>query len=246
MLALAVAAGTAGAETRTTEMALTLRDAVARALEGNPGLVDARMDRMLERYDVKEAEEHFKPQWSLGTGTVDYGYQQAVGERDAKLSMGPGVEMRLPTGGQVEAGPRWERTIVGAETGVERAGLVVRITQPLARGAGWEVANAPVAQSALAEKENVLRLRGAVMDVVTEVVTAYRAVMRAALQTEIERRSPRARWSRRSSRPGASLEAISRRATPTWPSARSGWCGARRRTTRRRRSLPCSWDSMRG
>ena len=189
MLALAVAAGTAGAETRTAEMALGLRDAVARALEGNPGLVDARMDRMLERYDVKEAEEHFKPQWSLGTGTVDYGYQQAVGERDARLSVGPGVEMRLPTGGQVEAGPRWERTIVGAETGVESARLVVRITQPLARGAGWEVANAPVAQAGLAEEENVLRLRGAVMDVVTEVVTAYRAVMQAALQTEIERRS---------------------------------------------------------
>ena len=189
MLALTVAAGTAGAETRTTEMALGLRDAVARALEGNPGLVDARMDRMLERYDVEEAEEHFKPQWSLGTGTIDYGYSQAEDERDARISVGPGVEMRLPTGGRVEAGPRWERTIEGRQSGDESAGLVVRVTQPLARGAGWEVANAPVAQSALAEEENVLRLRGAVMDVVTEVVTAYRAVMQAALQTEIERRS---------------------------------------------------------
>ena len=189
VLALAVAAGTAGAETRTTEMALSLRDAVARALEGNPGLVDARMDRMLERYDVEEAEEHFKPQWSLGTGTVDYGYSQANDERDVRVSAGPGVEMRLPTGGRVEAGPRWERTIEGRQSGDESAGLVVRVTQPLARGAGWEVANAPVAQSALAEKENVLRLRGAVMDVVTEVVTAYRAVMQAALQTDIERRS---------------------------------------------------------
>ena len=189
VLTLAVAAGTAGAETRTTEMALGLRDAVARALEGNPGLVDARMDRMLQRYDVEEAEEHFKPQWSLGTGTVDYGYSQANDERDVRVSAGPGVEMRLATGGRVEAGPRWERTIEGPQSGEESAGLVVRITQPLARGAGWEVANAPVAQSALTERENVLRLRGAVMDVVTEVVTAYRAVMQAALQTDIERRS---------------------------------------------------------
>ena len=65
----------------------------------------------------------------------------------------------------------------------------MRVIQPLARGAGWEVANAPVAQSALAKEENVLRLRGAAMDVVTEVVTACRAAMRAALQTDIERRS---------------------------------------------------------
>ena len=189
VLALTVAAGTAEAETRTTEMALTLRDAVARALEGNPGLVDARMDRMLQRYDVKETQAHFKPQWSLGAGTVDYGYRQAEDERDATISVGPGVEMRLPTGGRVEAGPRWERAIRGKARGEESAGLVVRITQPLARGAGWEVANAPVAQSALAEEENVLRLRGVLMDVVTEVVTAYRAVMQAALQTDIERRS---------------------------------------------------------
>ena len=36
-------------------MALTLRDAVARALVGNPGPVDARMDRMLQRFDTGRA-----------------------------------------------------------------------------------------------------------------------------------------------------------------------------------------------
>ena len=189
LLALSVAAGTAGAEDRATEMALTLRDAVTQALERNPGLVDARLDRMLERYDVKDAEEHFEPQWRIGTSVASYGYRQSEDERDVRVSVGPGVEMRLPTGGRIEAGPRWERAIGGKARGEESAGLVVRIVQPLARGAGWEVANAPVAQSALAEEENVLRVRGVLMDVVTEVVTAYRAVMQAALQTDIERRS---------------------------------------------------------
>ena len=189
MLALSVAAGTAGAEGRATEMALTLRDAVARALEGNPGLVDARLDRRLERYDAKDAEEHFEPQWRIGTSVARYGYRQSEDERDVRVSVGPSVEMRLPTGGRIEAGPRWERAIGGRAEGEESAGLVVKITQPLGRGAGWEVASAPVAQSALAEEENVLRVRGVLMDVVTEVVTAYRAVMQAALQTDIERRS---------------------------------------------------------
>ena len=188
-LALTVAAGTAGAESRTTEMALTLRGAVAQALEGNPGLIDARLDRTLERYDVKEAEEHFKPQWRIGTSVASYGYQQAEAERDVRVSVGPSVEMRLPTGGRIEAGPRWERAIRGKAKGEESAGLVVKITQPLARGAGWDIASEPVVQSVLTEEENVLRVRGVLMDVVTEVITAYRAVMQAALQTDIERRS---------------------------------------------------------
>ena len=192
VLALSVAAGTAGAagaESLTSEMALTLRDAVAQALEGNPGLVDTRLDRMLQRYDAKEAGEHFRPQWRLGTSAATWGYAQAEHERDVRVSVGPGVEMRLPTGGRIEAGPRWERAIGGADAGVESARLVVSVTQPLARGAGWDVASAPVAEAALTEAENVLGVRGVVMDVVTEVVTAYRAVMRTALQTEIERRS---------------------------------------------------------
>ena len=99
------------------------------------------------------------------------------------------MELRLPTGGRIEAAPRWERAIGGRAAGEESARLVVRITQPLARGAGWAVASAPVADAALAEEGNVLRVRGALMDVVSDVVTAYRAVMRAALQTDIERRS---------------------------------------------------------
>lgn len=189
VIALSVAAGTVGAEARTSEMALTLRDAVAQVLKGNQGLLDARLDRMLERYDAKDAEEHFRPQWSLGTSAVAYGYQQVPDERDVTLSVGPGVEMRVPTGGRVEAGPRWERTIGGEQGGDESTRLVVRFTQPLARGAGWKIASASVAQSALAEEENVLRVRGVLMDVVTEVVTAYRAVMQAVLRTEIERRS---------------------------------------------------------
>ena len=189
MLALAVAAGTGGAESRTTETALTLRDAVARALEGNPDLIDARLDRMLERYDAEDARRHFKTQWSIGTSVASYGYRQAEGRRDVRVSAGPGMEVRLPTGGRIEAEPRWERAIGGRARGEGSTGLVVKITQPLARGAGRIIASAPVVDAALVEEENVLRVRGLLMDVVSEVVTAYRAVMQAALQTDIERRS---------------------------------------------------------
>jgi len=176
-------------ESRTTERALTLRDAVARALEGNPDLIDARLDRMLERYDAEDAQRHFRPQWSIGTSIASYGYRQAENTRDVRVSAGPGMEMRLPTGGRIEVGPRWERAIGGRAAGEESAGLVVKITQPLARGAGQVIASAPVADAALVEEENVLRVQGVLMDVVSEVVTAYRAVMQAALQTDIERHS---------------------------------------------------------
>ena len=93
MLALTVAAGTAGAESRGTEMALNLHDAVTRALKGNPGLADARMDRMLERYDAKDAQAHFDPQWRIGMSVASYGYSRAERERDVRVSAGERVSM---------------------------------------------------------------------------------------------------------------------------------------------------------
>ena len=81
----------AGGGGTTGEIALTLREAVARTLEANPALVEARLDRMLERSEAEVAEEHIKPQWSLGTSAVACGDRQAEDRRDAKLLVGSGM-----------------------------------------------------------------------------------------------------------------------------------------------------------
>ena len=169
-------------------LSLTLPEAIEQALRGNPSLVDARLDRILERNDAEEAERRFRPQWRLRT-SVGYGYGQAEATRTATAVAGPGVEMELPTGGRLAVGPEWARTLTGDREPVDSSALVVSIVQPLGRGAGPAIARAPIERARLAERANVLELRGVLTDVVTEVVTAYRALIRAEREAAIERRS---------------------------------------------------------
>ena len=189
VLALGVSAG-ASAAGEGAPVSLTLPEAIEQALRANPSLVDARLDRILEKTDAKEAERRFRPQWRLRT-SVDYGYRQDEdeNERTATAVAGPGVEMELPTGGRLEVGPEWRRSYASGEDPADSSALVVSIVQPLGRGAGFALARAPIEQARLEEASNVLELRGVLMDVVTEVVTAYRALIRTELEAAIERRS---------------------------------------------------------
>ena len=187
LLALAGAA-LAGPTDGPAALSLTLPEAIEQALRGNPSLVDARLDRILERTDAEEAERRFRPQWRLRT-SAGYGYVQERNERTATALADPGVEMALPTGGRLEVGPEWRRTLKGDREPEDSSALVVGVVQPLGRGAGFAIARAPIEQARLHERSNVLKLRGVLMDVVTEVVTAYRALIRAEREAEIERRS---------------------------------------------------------
>ena len=186
LLGFSGAPGSASADDGPSAVSLTLREAIERALGGNPSLVDARLDRILQRTDAEEAERRFQPQWRLRT-TGGYAYRQEVGESTRNATAATAVEMDLPTGGQLQAGPRWERRLNGA--GAESSALVVSLAQPLGRGAGLDLARAPIDRARLGEESNLLKFRGVLMDVVTEVVTAYRALVSAGLAVEIERRS---------------------------------------------------------
>lgn len=179
---------TGSAEADSGSLSLTLPQAIEQALRANPSLIDARLDRVLQLSDAAEAERLFEPQWRLGT-SVDYSYRQEESESAGTASVFPGVEMELPTGGRLEVGPRWERRVTGARDPAESSALVVSLVQPLGRGAGFELARAPMERARLEEESHVLSFRGVLMGVVTEVVNAYRALIRAELEVEIQRRS---------------------------------------------------------
>ena len=167
-------------------MPLSLREAVARALEANPALAARRMDRMLDRYDREDAERHFAPQWEIGRGVGTYRHDQATGARSLTLEAGLGVTLRLPSGGTFEAGPGWRGTIGNAAGGRQSTGVRATIRQSLGRGAGRAIAGLPVTEAALRERGRVEALRQAVSEVVTQVAQAYQAVIQAELQGRIE------------------------------------------------------------
>ena len=172
------------------ELAMTLTEAVTLALRENPSLVNARLRRELDAYDLKEAEEWFLPQLSLGTLRAERYRNAATGERRTDLAAGPGIDLRLPTGGSVAVVPGWAATVM-EDGGVwnEGANVTIALSQPLLRGGGFNAGLAPVRLARLSEAGNVLLFKATVMDVVRAVIQAYRAVIEAELEVDINERS---------------------------------------------------------
>ena len=183
-------AATADPDALGEGMRLTLPQAVERALKENPALVDARLGRVLDKYDLDQAEDWFVPRLSLGSIRAERYHNAATGEPNWDFAAGPGVDVRLPTGGALGVVSGWTATMDReAGTWREDAGTTVVLSQPLLRGGGFGPGLAPVRLARLAEENNVLRFKSTVMGVVTSVVFAYRALVEAELQVGINERS---------------------------------------------------------
>ncbi len=186
----AFAAADASEADADDQLQLSLADAVAMALSANPSLASARLTRILQEYDLERAEEWFQPRVSMGSLSARRSVYAATGERSWSIATGPRMDMQLPSGGFVSLMPGWTAT-AGPEQGLwrEDAGLNVRFNQPLLRGGGFDAGRAPVRLARLAEEANVLWFKGVVMDVVAAVTRAYRGLIGAELQVDINRRS---------------------------------------------------------
>ena len=169
------------------DIELSLAQVVERALNDNPALIDARLRRQVERFDLAEAERRFLPKLSFGTlgieQTADLGEDAAF----YRLEAGPGMVLRLPTGGTVDVNPGWSVFLdESGQTLSDGAGVRLRLRQPLLRGGGLKVGTAPVRLARVAEAAYRLAFESATMDVVTAVVYGYRAVVQAERRLAID------------------------------------------------------------
>ena len=178
---------TADASGGASDIELSLAQAVERALHDNPALIDARLRRRVERFDLAQAERRFVPELSFGTLGVEQTADLGEDARIYRLAAGPGMVLRLPTGGVVDLSPAW--SVFLDESGrriSDGAGVRLRLRQPLLRGGGLKVGTAPVRLARVAEAGHMLAFRGATMDVVTAVVYRYRAVVQAERRLAID------------------------------------------------------------
>ena len=175
------AAGGAG------DIELSLAQVVERALDDNPALIDARLRREVERFDLADAERRFLPKLRFGTLGIE---QTADLGEDAgfyRLEAGPGMVLHLPTGGTVDLNPGWSVFLdESGQTLSDGAGVRLRLRQPLLRGGGLKVGTAPVRLARVAEAAYRLAFEAATMDVVTAVVYGYRAVVQAERRLAID------------------------------------------------------------
>ncbi len=169
------------------DIELSLTQAVNRALQDNPTLIDAKLNRRIQRFDLAQAQNRFVPELSFGTLSVEQTADLGEDAEFYRLAAGPGVLLRLPTGGTVDVSPSWSVFLDESGQSIsDGAGVRFRLRQPLLRGGGLKVGMAPVRLARIAEAGHVLTFEAATMDVVTALIYRYRAVIEAERRTAID------------------------------------------------------------
>ena len=166
---------------------LTLGDSVFLVLKNNRTLVNSRLDREVQRFSLRVAENAFRPHITVGP-YLERSHSDPAEDID-KGGVSSTVTLRVPTGG--ELGVRWSGGGVSPSSPSTRYSqeLAFSFKQPLLRGAGVGYNTAPVRIARLTQRINVLALRQTVIDVVSSVIRSYRDYMRAERRVEIRAKS---------------------------------------------------------
>ena len=190
LLVLAGAVDVSAAETTpSAPMELTLEDGIALALKNNRRLIQSSLDRAVQRFALKVAEDKFRPDARISTYRRFESEREGDGWRNAGTGVSYSVSMRIPTGGEFAL----TNSVVSPASGNNGSGygstLTFSFTQPLLRGAGIAVNRASVRIARLREEINILVFKRTIEGVVASAVRAYRNLIRAQRRLKISARS---------------------------------------------------------
>ncbi len=164
---------------------ISLADAVFVGLRDNYTVRSAYIARVAEKYDLYVAEKRFHPTAALN-GEFEASTESGVGSTTTTLA--PTASWLTPTGAQFQfSWTSLDIRSLGTDQGTDTASLTV--TQPLLKGAGIDVNRAPIRIAELQEKINQLTLKSTVIDTVTNIILAYRALLEAQEQLVIAKDS---------------------------------------------------------
>lgn len=167
---------------------LTLHAAIGHVLRNNRRLISARLDRVVSRFELRVAENRFRPRLTVGPYVERAGAETSGDTNEAGLASM--VTLRVPTGG--ELGVRLSSGAAGGDVPADSRysnQLAFTFKQPLLRGAGSEIDTAPVRIARVGERIDVLAFEQTVADVISSVVGRYRDLMQAERRVEIRTRS---------------------------------------------------------
>ena len=152
---------------------LTLAKSISLAIQNNRGLMNSRLDRALQKFALKVAEDEFRPNATIKPSVR---FDSTEG-RDDDAEVISELTLRVPTGGQFAVS--WN------DKTLSRIGF----TQPLLKG-GWVAVNTASLKTArLREEVNILALRAAVSSTVDSVIAIYRNLIQAGRRLNIYTRS---------------------------------------------------------
>jgi len=165
---------------------LTLSDAIYLGLRDNRAIRSAYLDRIAQKFDLRVAEDRFTPKLMLSGSYLSTRNQD---DRYRQANLTPTATLLTPYGTRVSLGWTYRHTQAN-EAGLSRNdGANLSIIQPLLRGAGKDIATAPLRLARLSEQANRLNLKATVTQTITQVIASYRLLLQAQEQLKIARES---------------------------------------------------------
>lgn len=172
----------AAAEDGGERVEIALPELIDLVLQGNRDLQNQQLQRIVQRQQLSEAEQAFDPRLTpnLSIGlTQDFSGNGRVGGSDTFFdeSATLNAEMRTRLGTSLR---------VGIDPLADNELLNFTVSQPLLRGFGTTINEAPVEQARLGESINQLDLRQSVITTVTQAITRYTGLIQAQQSVEIQ------------------------------------------------------------
>ncbi|CDL87443.1 TolC family protein [Xenorhabdus cabanillasii] len=165
-------------ETSEEVIGLSLSDAISLGLRNNYAIRSIYLDRIAQKFDLRVAEDRFTPKLQL-SGRYIAGKNQDASFRKANLS--PNATLLTPLGTRFTLS--WTRENNNSEINkLHNDGASITVIQPLLRGAGTDINNAPILLAKLREQTNRLNLKATISDSITQIILAYHALLRAQEQ----------------------------------------------------------------
>lgn len=148
---------------------LTLSDAIYLGLRDNRAIRSAYLDRIAQKFDLRVAEDRFTPKLVLSGGYLSSRNQD---DRYRESTVTPTTTLLTPYGTRVSLGWTYRHTQAD-QAGLSRNdGANISLIQPLLRGAGKDIATAPVRLARLSEQANRLNLKSTVSQTITQVIAS--------------------------------------------------------------------------
>jgi len=154
---------------------LSIREAILLALRYNPNIQNAELDRIIQRYQLRLANNEFELQYALGaSGVTQKSTFNGVGSATSNgFIASPEFNLRTKLGTQ--ASLSMDNNV--APNNEYNPLLNFSITQPLLRGFGKSVNEAALLDAKDSEWLNKLNLQQSVIDQITQVIMSYRALI---------------------------------------------------------------------
>lgn len=166
---------TSPAQRKQTVLRLSIEEAILLALRYNPNIQNAALDRIIQRYQLRLAHNEFELQYALaGQAAVTKARFSGEGNGATQSFIAtPEFDLKTKLGGKATLKMDNNADAIGNYNPL----LNFSFSQPLLRGFGLDANQAGLFNAIDNEQLNKLNLQQSVMDQITRVISAYRALI---------------------------------------------------------------------